>query len=324
MDSKDRSNTHPHPLNKIAATTTSGASPTAQKAPLDDSSSSTFQSAMISRSFMYFQFLIGLVVCRLFSTGIEFDEGSKDNGYLVYTSRIILPDETTKVYGLADHLFSLATQAYKDMTHDCQKRGFAESECPKAMSVFAHGRELHFGSSVKRYRRPDVPDVQNHEFFYGFLATTITPGSTSKAGTLDRLQTAMLQCQMASRESLDPYQHNYRGQCGEFTSVFTYLLSKPDPKNVDLRGSRVVTVGRNNGQDLGLDPVYRPACVRGKNPAPATYGCSNWVKKLGIWSPLAVLGLLDEPDPGSRINRVELCDLYGDDDWTGPDETGSS
>jgi hypothetical protein len=203
------------------------------------------------------------------------------------------------------------------MSHDCQKRGFTEFECPKAMSVFAHERELHFGSSVRKYRRPDVQNVPNHEFSYGFLASTITSGSTSKAGTLDRLQTAMRQCQMGSREVPKPLEHRYRGQCGEFTSVFTYLLSKPDPKSVDLRGSRIVTVGRKT-EDLGSDPDFFPACVR---KGDATYGCSNWARKLGIWTPLEVVSPLDVPDPGSRVDRVELCDLYGDSDLTDLDET---
>lgn len=259
-------------------------------------------------------FFVSFVVCQLLSTGIAFHEGSKDNGYLVYTSRIILPDVSNKLHPYGDELYALAIQAYKDMAHDCLARGFTEYECPKAMSVFAHERELHFGSSVRKYRRLEAADVPNHEFFYGFLASTITPGSESKAGTLNRVQTAMRQCQTTSRESLDPLQHNFRGQCGEFTSIFTYLLSKTDPENSDLKGSRIVTVGRRNNADLNSNPIFFPACIRGDRRAPATYGCFNLVRKLGTWSPVSVLGASDVADPGSRVDRVELCDLYGDDD----------
>lgn len=279
---------------------------------------------MILRFFICFHTLVGLVACRLFSTGAEFDEGSRDNGYLVYTSRVILPDTSLAFYPYGDELYALAIQAYKDMTHDCQTRGFTGDECPRAMSVFAHERELHFGSSVRKYKRPDVQNVPNHEFFYGFLASTISPGSTFKAGTLNRLQTAMLQCQARNRDTLNPQEHKFRGQCGEFTSVFTYLLSKSDPENVDLKGSRIVTVGRYDKEDLVSDPQYFPACVRGRMPFPATYGCFNWVKKLGVWSPGSVLGPSDIPDPGSRVDRVELCDLYGGDDLADLDAIDSN
>jgi hypothetical protein len=80
MDRKDRWD--PYPLDQIAATT-SGTSPPAQETPPNDLLSSIFDFAMIFWSFISFQFLIGLVVCQLLSTGIEFDEGSKENGYLV-------------------------------------------------------------------------------------------------------------------------------------------------------------------------------------------------------------------------------------------------
>lgn len=123
----------------------------------------------------------------------------------------------------------------------------------------------------------------------------------------------MRQCQTTSRESLNPLEHKFRGQCGEFTSIFTYLLNRTDPENVDLKGSRIVTVGRWNNEDLDWDRSFFPACVRGQRPPPVTYGCSNLVSKFGIWSPRDVLGPSDMADPGSRVDRVELCDLYGDD-----------
>lgn len=49
-------------------------------------------------------------------------------------------------------------------------------------------------------------------------------------------------------------------------------------------------------------------------PSTATYGCVNWLGKLGTWTPKQMQNPQPIPDPGSRVNRVKLCDLYGGED----------
>jgi hypothetical protein len=41
-----------------------------------------------------------------------------------------------------------------------------------------------------------------------------------------------------------------------------------------------------------------------------------------MWSPKTVLGPSDVPKPGSRIDCVKSCDVYGHDNLADLDETG--
>ncbi|KAG9698229.1 hypothetical protein KCU95_g1535, partial [Aureobasidium melanogenum] len=252
---------------------------------------------------------------HLRSTGVNFDQDAANNGYVVYTSRILLPDKTTNLYPEADHLLALVNDAYTDMITSCE-RNFEVVECPGAMTVFAFEDELHFGSSTKNLLK-EKGILPSHSFYQAFIYEKNSIGfGTSRSGAVARVRKAMIQCQtQRTRSDVDHPQHGRQGRCGEFNAVLTYLLTRDDPENVNFnsdlsRQARIMTVGRR-GNNLKTPPQFFRPCSR-TDRISSTYGCRQWVQNLGIEAPNPDRAI-DIPDPGSRVQNIKLCELSIDE-----------
>jgi hypothetical protein len=243
---------------------------------------------------------LGVVNGQLSSTGIKFDPDAEQNGFIVYTSRIVLPGETTTLYPEPEHLLALAYQAYGDMIASCKANDYVES-CPGAMTVFAIENEIHFGSSTKN-RKPNGP---SNPFYHAFLIDEHQERfGDLRSGPLEYIKRSMIQCQVLNRSELKPGEHVRGGRCGEFNAVLIYLLTRDNPDSVRFeQGSRILTVGRTDN-DLNNAPRFFPPCT----DRDIRYGCKTWVRRIGIGAPTA-LNAIPQADRGSRVGNVKLCQL---------------
>jgi hypothetical protein len=260
-----------------------------------------------SRALALLSLFLDVANSQLRSTGVNFDHDALDNGYLVYTSRIILPDRTTTLYPQPDHLLALANQAYGDMVASCIANFFSERQCPGAMTVFAFENEVHFGSSVKNFQISD--ETPPFPFYHAFIIgeNRIRFGDF-RSGPIDWIAQSMIRCQIQGTQTvLDHKQHAHNLRCGEFNAVLTYILTKDDPNSVNFGQddtARIMTVGRT-GKDLDVAPKFFSPCSTNDNQK---YGCTNWIDKLKIRGPKASRAI-SQIDPGSRVENIRLCEL---------------
>ncbi|KAG9676669.1 hypothetical protein KCU99_g3482, partial [Aureobasidium melanogenum] len=268
---------------------------------------------------------LNLAYGQLRSTGVNFDQDAANNGYVVYTSRILLPDKTTTLYPQAEHLLALVNDAYADMIRSCTDN-FDDRECPGAMTVFAFEDELHFGSSTKNLQKEKGVSTP-HSFYQAFIYEKNSIGfDTSRSGAVARVRKAMIQCQTQRTQSnVDHKQHGRSGRCGEFNAVLTYLLTRDDPENVNFnsnpsRQARIMTVGRR-GNNLETPPEFFKPCSKTVD-GPSTYGCRQWVQNLGIAAPNPERAIR-RPDPGSRVRNIKLCELSIDESRRIAGDTGA-
>ncbi|KAG9568057.1 hypothetical protein KCU71_g3286, partial [Aureobasidium melanogenum] len=261
--------------------------------------------------FLYLSPVQGL----LHSTGVNFDQDAMDNLFVVYTSRVILQDKTTTLYPTGGHLLALAYQAYDDMIKSCKFNNL-QKDCPGAITVFAYEKEIHFGSSVKNFRGIEG-NTNPQPFYHAFIYEKNVQGfDRSRRGTVARVRQAMIQCQTQQSQTVIDYrQHGRSARCGEFNAVLTYLLTRDDPESVDFGGdpdnpARILTVGRR-GDNRDVMPQFFKPCS--KIPTgPSTYGCRNWVARLGIEHPTPGRSI-SIPDPGSQVQNIKLCELSIDE-----------
>lgn len=273
------------------------------------------------RLLLLVQLLVQIASCRLTSLGIDYDRDAKDNGFIVYTSKVSLPEVTTTLYREPGTLFALAKQAYSEMMDSCKKNGFT-TDCPGAISVFAFEKELHFASSTKDYQQN--AGRRNYTFYYAYLrGVNMNHPASKRKDTVERVKEAMIKCQtQISRERnpslLDESQHKTGARCGEFTAISTYLFTKSNPRAVtfvaDSGRARIMTVGRQSGSsNLDAEPFYLAPCQAKMNER-AHYGCTQWINKFGIWAPSRPARAIDAPNEMGTVERVELCDGFMMDD----------
>lgn len=258
---------------------------------------------------------LGPVQGQLHSTGVNFDQDAMDNRFVVYTSRVVLQDKTTTLCPTGGHLLALANQAYDDMIKSCRINNL-KKDCPGAITVFAYEKEIHFGSSVKDFRGIEK-STDPQPFYHAFIYDKNVQGfDRSRRGTVARVRQAMIQCQTQQSQTVIDYkQHGRKARCGEFNAVLTYLLTRDDPESVDFGGdpgnpARILTVGRL-GDDLDVAQKFFVPCSR-QQTGPSTYGCKNWVNRLGIQHPTPG-SPISIPDPGSQVQNIKLCELSIDE-----------
>jgi hypothetical protein len=261
-----------------------------------------------SRALVLLSFFLGVVNSQLRSTGVNFDHDALDNGYLVYTSRIVLPDKTTTLYPQPEHLLALVNQAYGDMVASCKANFFSERQCPGAMTLFAFEDEIHFGSSVKDFQISD--ESPPFSFYHAFIIgeNRIRFGGF-RSGPIDWIAQSMIRCQVQGTQTLlDHRQHVHGLRCGEFNAVLTYILTRDDPNSVNFEQdhpARIMTVGRTS-KSLDVAPIFFSPC---DNPEDTEkYGCTKWIDELHIRGPRAYKAI-SQVDLGSRVENVRLCEL---------------
>jgi hypothetical protein len=254
-------------------------------------------------------FLLGVVNSQLRSTGVNFDNDALDNGYLVYTSRVILPDKATTLYPQPGHLLALVNQAYGDMVTSCEANFFSEKQCPGAMTVFAFENEIHFGSSAKNFQISD--ETPPFPFYHAFIIgeNRIRFGDV-RSGPIDWIVQSMIRCQtQGTQTNLDHRQHAHGLRCGEFNAVLTYILTRDDPNSVNFGQddpARIMTVGRTR-KDLDVAPQFFSPCSIVDTQR---YGCTKWIGKLHIRGPdPSDSQAISRIDPGSRVENIRLCEL---------------
>lgn len=219
----------------------------------------------------------------------------------VFTSRVRLPYEAANLYGNWEELLALAEQGYFRTRELCSTDDTIPSgKCPTAMTVLAVDNVLYFGSSTKK--------TQSNWPFYISLISGPNTG-VSRQSAAGRLKLAMIQCQTQQQTRPDAHEHNTDAMCGEFTSVFLYLLTHL--LSVGDIGGRIITVGTS-----GSTQTFFPLC-RDKG---GNYGCRSFVSKLGIEYLIRPPGAAQSRrDLGSVVDNVDFCELDEFGDWGADD-----
>ncbi|KAF1344212.1 hypothetical protein BDV97DRAFT_393838 [Delphinella strobiligena] len=251
------------------------------------------------------------LVCSLDSTGVTIDEAAKapPNFKIIYISVATLEDDSQSVLPGWANLLGMAKQAFDEMESRCRADTSiwdalpSERLCPGAMTVLAVGDKLYFASSVKSYT--------TGKLFLNFLFAGNSE-DTIGLNALKRLKRAAVQCQLQAMKE-KATSHKTGAQCGEFGSIFQYLVSLDNPANVDFTNTRarILTWGRHSvdkdHRDPNLNtPIWLRPCL--SDPKLRLYGCIDYLKAFpGIQSASGFDGIPKFVDVQGTVEQISLC-----------------